>query len=122
MAKYIKDFRQGETKTIKINYGAGCDITGWKFWFTLKKEFSDTVPVAQAEHIAGDNSDDDSINGIAYITFDSDESILVKPDKYYYDIRVSKGGTPPIIRTILPPIEDYKDKLQIFPAVTLATI
>jgi len=106
MGTYIKDFRQGETKSIKINYGAGCDITGWLFWFTMRKEFDDTDFVAQATHTAGADANDDPTSGLAYITLPSDVSALIDIGKYYYDVRVSKGGTPPVIRTIVPPIED----------------
>ena len=122
MGTYVKDFRQGETKTIKINYGSGCDITGWKFWFTLRKEFNDTTFVAQATHTAGDDPNDDVANGLCYITMDSDVSELIPAGKYYYDVRVSKGGTPPVIRTIIPPIDDYKDKVEVVESVTKVSV
>lgn len=122
MAKYTSDFRQGETKTIKINYGAGCDITGWEFWFTLRKDFNDSDPAAQANTTAGDDVNDDSTAGVAFLTLDSDVSVLIDADKYFYDLRVSKGGTPPVIKTLFPPVEDYKDKLQVYPSVTKVNV
>ena len=118
MAQYTNDFRQGETKTITIDYGSGCDITGWEFWFTIRSDFDDADPVAQAHTTAGDDANDDVTAGLAHITLDSDVSALIEAGKYYYDLRVSKGGTPPIIKTLFPPIDDYKDKITIIPSVT----
>jgi hypothetical protein len=121
MGEYVKDFRQGDTKVIKINYGAGVDITGWKFWFTLRKEIGDSTYVAQATTTAGDNPDDDPPNGLAYITLSSADSMTIPAAKYYYDVQVSKGGSPPVIKTILPPIESYKDRIEVVPGITVAT-
>lgn len=118
MGTYVSDFRQGDTKIIKVDFGNGVNITGWVFWFTLRKEFGDKNFVAQVTYNAGDNSMDDIFNGLAHITLDSDTSATIEPGKYYYDVQVSKGGTPPNIKTILPPIDDYKDRVTVVPGVT----
>lgn len=121
MSDYITDFRQGDSKVIKINYGVGIDVTGWKFWITLKEELNSTSIALQISTTAGDDANDDLPNGIVYLTIDSVSSAAIKAGKYYYDVQVSKGGSPPIIKTILPPIEDYKDRINIVPGLTKTT-
>lgn len=122
MSDYIADFRQGDSKVIKINYGTGVDITGWSFIFTMKLELDSTTIAAQIKTTAGDNGLDDVANGLCYITLDSDTSYLLKPEKYYYDVQVNKGGSPAVIKTILPPIEDYKDRVIVVPGLTKVTV
>lgn len=122
MSDYISDFRQGDSKVIKIDYGIGVDITGWKFWLTMKTELDSSSYVAQVSTTAGDDSNDDVANGIAYITIDSTTSINIPAGKYYYDVQVNKGGTPPIIKTILPPIDDYKDRITVVQGLTKTII
>jgi len=122
MSDYITDFRQGDSKVIKIEYGTGVDITGWKFWFTMKTELDASTIIAQVSTTAGDDALDDVLNGLVYITLDSSTSYDITPGKYYYDVQVSKGGNPPVIKTILPPIEDYKDKITVVPGLTKVTV
>lgn len=121
MSNYIKDFRQGDSKVIKIDYGVGVDATGWKFWITLRKELNSNTIIAQASTTAGDNELDDVANGIVYLTIDSDISYTIPVGKYYYDIQVSKGGVPPIINTILPPVDEYKDRIKVLQGLTKVT-
>ena len=122
MSDYISDFRQGDSKVIKIDYGVGIDVTGWKFWMTMKTELDSSSYVAQVSTTAGDDANDDVANGIVYITIDSTTSYDIPAGKYYYDVQVSKGGNPPIIKTILPPIEDYKDRITVVQGLTKTTI
>lgn len=121
MSDYITDFRQGDSKIIKIDYGVGVDVTGWKFWITLKEELDSSTIIAQISTTAGDDTNDDVANGIVYITIDSVTSLGIPAGKYYYDVQVSKGGNPPVIKTILPPIEDYKDRITVVPGLTKTT-
>lgn len=118
MAKELADFRQGDTKRIRIDYGLGFDITGYEFFFTLKARFEDTVNVAQVKTIAGNHPADDAANGIAIIELPSDVSKLIPVGKYFYDIQRVIPGNPPDVLTILPSKENYKDKIEILPDVT----
>lgn len=120
MAKELADFRQGDTKTIKIDYGTGFNITGYKFWFTLKTEFADTTPVAQVVTTVGDHPLDDAANGVAYIELGSDVSKLIPSGAYYWDIQRSIPDTPPKVSTLLPTIKNAKDKISVVDGVTLA--
>lgn len=119
MSGYIQDFRQGNTKVIKIDYGKGVDITGWTFYFTLKQDIDDATPVAQVSTTAGDDPNDDVVNGLAFLTLDSTTSATIDPGKYYWSIQVDKGGAPPVIVTLLPPLDDWKDKVEVMPAIRL---
>lgn len=119
MSEYIEDFRQGNTKVIKIDYGKGIDITGWTFYLTLKENIDDTSNIAQVSSVAGSDPMDDAVNGLAYLTLDSTTSASIEPGKYYWSLQVDKGGSPPVIKTLLPPIDDYKDKVEVVKAIKL---
>lgn len=121
MSDYITDFRQGDTKVIKIDYGTGVDITGWIFIFTMKAKLESATITAQVKTTAGDNPLDDVANGLCYITLDSDTSYTIAPGKYFYDVQVNKGGVPPVIKTILPPITDVNDKITVVAGATRVT-
>lgn len=119
MSDYIEDIRQGNTKVIKIDYGKGVDITGWIFYLTLKNDIDDVDFVVQVTNTAGDNPLDDVANGLMFLTLPSDVSGTIEPNDYYWSIQVNKGGTPPVIVTLLPPTDDYKDRLKIVKAIKL---
>lgn len=110
MAKYIKDFRQGDTKKIRIKYEE--DITGWQFKITILTDFGKT-PELEVLTTAGDYADDSPTEGLCYLIIDSTTSATITPGKYYYYIQRIVTGAPDDIKTILPPIKDYKDKLEI---------
>jgi len=118
MAKELADFRQGDTKKIKIDYGTGFNITGYMFWFTLRDDFG-TVIIAQVETTAGDHPLDDVANGIAYIQLESDVSKTIPAGKYVWDIQRSIPGAPPDVLTLLPTLKNVKDKIEVFEGVTL---
>lgn len=118
MAKELADFRQGDTKRIRINYGVGFDITGYEFFLTLKARFEDTINVAQVKTTAGNHPLDDVANGIAIIELPSDVSKSIPVGKYFYDIQRVIPGNPPDVLTILPSKENYKDKIEVLPDVT----
>lgn len=119
MATYFPDFRQGDTVTVKIQYPALSDITGYKFWLSLVAQFGAT-PVAQVSTTAGDDPRDEVANGICYLTIPSTTSVDIPPGKYYYDIQRDILGTVPLdTKTIAPPPSEYKDILTVVPAATV---
>ena len=119
MAQYIEDIRQGDTVVIAIDYGQGIDITGWIFYFVLRNELSDSTNVLQVEVTAGTNADDDVVNGLAHLTVSSTETALLKPGKYYYAIKVNKGGSPSVIKTLVPPVDDANDKVTVVDGIEI---
>lgn len=118
MAKELEDFRQGDTKKIKIDYGQGFDITGYKFWFTLREDFGSAI-VAQVSTVAGNHSLDDVANGIAYIQLESDVSKAIPTGKYVWDVQRAIPTTPPDVLTLLPTLKNVKDKIEVYAGVTL---
>jgi len=119
MAQYIEDFRQGDTKVFVIDYGKGIDITGWIFYFILRNELDDTENVLQVMTTAGDNVLDDVANGLVHLTVTADESAALTPAKYFYAVKVNKGGAPNVIWTLIPPIEDAKDKVEVVDGIEI---
>ena len=129
MAEYLADQRQGDTWKIKIDYsddGAispAPDITGYKFWLTLKSDYADldADAILQFETTAGNYSGDDPTNGIAYIVIPPATTSAVGSGYYYYDIQsLTPSGE---IITLAPPSDrsTYRDKLFVAPQVTKDT-
>lgn len=124
MAKYLNDFRQGDTKIIKIDYGIGVDITGWEFFFTMRSDFEDVTPItAQIKTTAGDHALDDVANGLAHIELDSTTSAAIPVNGYVYDVqRVKPNGANPVsVLTLLPPVDDFDDIIKVAAQVTKIT-
>jgi hypothetical protein len=123
MAKYIPDLRAGDDYNIKlvVNDIAGLpvDITGYKFWLTLKASYEDLdiAAVLQFSTTVGDNVNDIALSGICYITVPASVTKTIPAGKYFYDIQ-QKVGTS--LTTVLPPIADYKDKVVVIPELTIA--
>ena len=123
MAKYIPDFRVGDSYklslVVKDEFGVAVDITGYVFWLTLKAAFTDADvdAVLQFKTTVGDNPSDDALNGICNLYVPAADTKAVPVGKYFYDIQQLAGTD---ITTILPPVEDYKDKLSVLPEVTVA--
>lgn len=119
MAQYIEDIRQGDTIVIALDYGQGIDITDWKFYFLLRHELADSTNVMQVECTAGGNADDDVANGLAHLTVSSTETAALEPGKYFYAIKVDKGGDPAVIKTLVPPVEDANDKVTVVDGIEI---
>lgn len=125
MGVHLNDFRQGDTVTIKIDYGTGFDITGYEFWFTMRADFDDLSPIiAQISTTAGDHTLDDIVNGLAHIELDSVTSAAIPVGGYVYDVQRGKpnGANPKDILTLLPPVADFDDVLLVAAQVTKATV
>jgi len=118
MAIGLPAFRRGDTYTIRIRHPDSLDITGWEFYLTLKSSLADLTPVAQAYTMAGMHPDDDAAHGLAYLEIPSDTSAAIPAGEYYYDVQMVIPGAPPKIRTIMPPVERYQEKMKVVPGVT----
>lgn len=117
MATYISDIRQGDTMVLALDYGQGIDITGWKFYFLLRNELSDSTNVLQVEVTAGDSPDDDVTNGLAHLTVSAVETGALQPGKYFYAVKVDKGNG--VIKTLVPPVEDANDKVTVVDGIEI---
>ena len=123
MAKYLPDMRAGDDYNVKLVIkdvaGVAKDITGYKFWLTLKASISDADAAAalQFSTTAGDNVNDDIANGICYMAVPAIMTKGIIPGEYRYDIQQRVGTA---LSTVLPPIADYKDKLIVIPEITRA--
>lgn len=126
MAKYIHDFRAGDDYSLKLtckdNAGLPANITGYKFWFFLKSNFEDldNAAVLQFSTTAGDNVNDDVVNGICYIYVPSTLTKTIPTGKYFYEIQ--QKTLSGAIATVVPPVEDYKDKVFVAPELIKATL
>lgn len=118
MAKELTDFRQGDTKLIKLNFGVGVDITGYKAWFTLRVLETDATPTAQAISTAGGNALDDILDGIMYVEMTSAQTKVIPVGKYLWDVQSSIPGSPPQILTVAPSVSRVKEKVSVLIQIT----
>jgi len=119
MAKELSNFRQGDTKVVKIiNSTPGFDITGHVFWLTLRVDFDSPTFIAQVKSTAGDHPDDDIPNNTIFLQLDSDVTSLIPVASYYWDIQSSDGSIPPLITTIVPTESRLKEKVKVMEQVT----
>lgn len=118
MAKYIEDFRAGDTVKLKLDYGSTQDLTGFIWWLTLKSEFGadDFEAELKVEKVAGDHADDDETHGVVWIVIDSASTIGLNPGKYLYDLTEKSASGE--VRTLFPATDDYLDRVKIIPRVT----
>lgn len=122
MATYLQDIRQGDDYVIQFDYGTDNDITGFEFWLTIKESFDDidASAILQYSTTAGDDPSDDPTHGTAVMRVPASITKEAITGSYYYDVQVrSPTGQ---VATIVPPVEDYKDKIMIAPEVTRASL
>ena len=133
MANYCDDLRQGDERILKIDLSGlddkgvriapATNLTGYKFWFTLKKDLLDldSAAAVQVSTVAGDNENDTPIDGIVFLTLSSSVLANVLPGTYFYDLQMKRPGSDGEgIKTILPPIYDPIDPIIVYPQVTRA--
>jgi hypothetical protein len=119
MAQIIADFRSGDSFRIKLQYPTGTDLTGYRFWLTLKASPNDPDPGAmQVVTDAGDILEDDPENGTVYIDV-SPEASAIPAGKYFWDIQAKSPAG--VIVTVAPPPGDYKQRVTCVPGITGAT-
>jgi hypothetical protein len=115
--KYIPDLRIGDSYIIKIRYKNGMNITGYRIDFTAKSAFSDRRSALHAFTIAGNDSEDDPLNGICILKISSATTKLLKAGTYVYDVRATSPALETI--TLLPPSSDYESNIEFIPQVTV---
>lgn len=133
MANHLPNMRVGDEYTLKIvikkEDGTAQDITGYKFWLTLKPgadlntaaALDDNQAALQQEATAGDQPNDDVVNGVAYLVIPSSVMKDVVAGDYFYDVQAKKPGADGDgIITLLPPITEVDDVLTVYPEITKA--
>jgi hypothetical protein len=127
MSDYLPDLRQGDEYTLCIdmaNDGVNpTDLTGYKAWFTLKKDFADLDSQAalQFSSVAGDNASDTPLLGKIYLVIPSSIMSNVEAGVYFYDVQVKRPGADGEgIKTLLPPWDNPLDTIQVLAQVTRA--
>lgn len=116
MARYIPDFRQGDTFRLAIQYPEDTDLTGYTHWLTLRTAFDAEEAVLEVESLFGEHTAD--ADNIAYLEALPEATALIAPRKYFYDVQ-AKAPNGDII-TLVPPVEHYKDQVFVAPQVTEA--
>ena len=125
MSNYLPDMRAGDDYNIQLTVndlaGVPVNITGYKFWFTVKTSFSDLDANAIFQFVTtvGDNANDVALSGICFISVPAAVTKLIAAGSYFYDIQ-QKAGVSGGLTTVLPPTSDYKDKLVVIPEITRA--
>lgn len=110
--KSFKMYR-GDTKSYRLNFPY--DVTGMVFSLTLKRDIDDLNSKADVSisTTAGDNTNDDPVNGIVYVTIPSTDSSRLSVAEYTMGIQKIIPGTPDVVTTLLvTTIDVMADVLQ----------
>jgi hypothetical protein len=120
MAKHLPTIRQGDDYKVRVNFPAGTDITGARFFLTLKNSFDDDdgAAVLQWVHLVGSGENDDAQNGFCLIAIPASVTAQIPAGAYLYDFQATFANNERV--TLAPPIEEYKVKLTVIPQVTRA--
>lgn len=94
------------------------NITGYKFWMTIKSELAnaDAQAIVQIFKVVGEGVSDDAENGIVFIELTKQQSDSLVAGKYYYDVQMQTPSGD--IKTILPEPSKYKERLVVVSQVT----
>ena len=123
MGKHLKDFRQGDTYVFGVEQIATddqgvetpVDLSGSRLTLSLTSAF-DEPPVFTFSKIAGDHITDKPAEGLIKMVLTSEFTRLIPAGKYYFDVQLEMpDGT---VSTVLPPLEDYKDRVQVIPDIS----
>jgi hypothetical protein len=85
--KPIKDFIQGDSFTIKVEYNPVVNITNDVFTLILTKN-ENSVPVLKVTHTA---TGADASNGITHIPVSSSQTSNIQAGDYYVSLTKTKG-------------------------------
>lgn len=86
--KNLPSLVRGDDWVIKLTLtseGSAIDITGHKFWLTLKSSIDDADPGALQVSVTGAGAD--ALNGVVYVVAPRADTQNVAPTTYYYDIQ-----------------------------------
>lgn len=121
VANHLLPIRQGDDYKIDFRLKNNADITGIRFFLTLKKSFEDAddEAVLQHLHIAGEGVEDDAKNGYCRIVVPAEKTADIQAGKFFYDFQMTSVFGE--VFTILPKPNDYRFKLQVIPQITRAS-
>jgi hypothetical protein len=109
MSNTIESFYTGEHKEYEFRF-ANTNITGWEIWFVVKKDETDLDNAAaiRISSVAGDNPNDDPVNGLMYVTASSTATDVTADSYHYAFVRHIRGTNPPDVRVL----KDGKVKIR----------
>lgn len=112
----LSPFFRGDTKIFNLSFkdssGEAINITGHELWFTMKKNVTDADIKAIIQKRVIFPSGSESENGIGTLTLTSDETKLIDPQIYFYDIQKVIPENPPVVVTVM------SGKVNVLPDVT----
>lgn len=117
MAIYLPNFRQGDTYRIKLTYPVGTVLTGYIHWLTLEDELGSASPVLQVQSTFGQHTGD--ADNVCYLEASAAQTDPVTSGKYAYAVKAKAPSGEEF--TIVPPPDDFRDRIFVAPKVTLET-
>lgn len=115
ISKHLPHIRQGDTYSFALKYPETINLTGYKWYFTLKEAFTDLDSEAILDYskLAGDNSLDMPTTGMCFFVIPPSITENLPAGAYYYSfVSLSPLG---LVDTLAPPISDYKFKIRVNP-------
>lgn len=107
MAKQQNNFTcyRGDTKVWTMLFQSApdvpIDITGHVLWFTMKAKVTDTDDDAVIQKNITFAGGEDSSAGKGFLTLTSEETGVLVPGSYVYDMQKVINETPPVVSTVL---------------------
>lgn len=117
---FEEDLRAGDSFYIEIQYDETTDPVGFVHTFTMRKTW-DSEPALQVEKIAPATPDYGADPKKVYIRLAPEETALIEPGKYVWDLQVRTPDTDDVV-TIAPAPEHYNDRIRVVPQVTVDVV
>lgn len=118
MSAIISDIRAGDDYHIKIQYPYGVNVTGFIFYFTLKRKFQDPDSEAVLRRVLLAEGSEAAI-GKVYLHVPKSVTETIPVGSYFWDLKEKTlGGN---VRTLAPKEADFNDKIKVIPVVTRNT-
>lgn len=101
----LAPFFRGDTKVFNLSFkdstGQPINITGHELWFTMKKKETDIDAKAVIQKRVVFPAGTEAENGTGTLSLTSDETKLIDPATYSYDIQKVIPDNPPIVATVM---------------------
>ena len=117
---FEEDLRCGDSFYIQITYDATTNPAGLTHTFTMRPDW-DSEPVIQVEKIAPAEPDYGIDPKVVTIRLSPEETALIEPGKYVWDLQVKTPDTDDVV-TILPEPAHYNDRIRVVPQVTVDAV
>ncbi len=117
---FNEDLRQGDSFYIEVQYDNDSDPTGFTHTFTMRQSWDSPIALQVEETVGVTPTYGDDIYNV-YIRIPPEQTALLEPGKYVWDLQVKVPSTTPAsddIVTLVPTPNEYNNRITVVPQVT----